>query len=64
MTKFERETLCTLLRMFEKELEQHLTDGQPDTQFDEMSGERIENIRVYDILTKVRSIEKYTFSPY
>lgn len=64
MTKFEKETLCTLLKMYQKELETHITEGAPDTQFDELSGQRIENIRVYDILTKVRAVEKYAFSPY
>lgn len=63
MTKFEKKTLHTLLMMYQKELEQHITDGEQDTQFSD-TGDRIDNIRAYDILTKVRSVEKYLFSPY
>lgn len=63
MTKFEKDTLLTLIGMYEKELEQHITDGEQDTQFSD-TGDRIDNIRAYDILTKVRSVEKYVFSPY
>lgn len=57
MTDFEKKTLATLLGMYKKELEQHITDGTDDTQF--FMGKRIDNIKVYDIIEKIRKVEDY-----
>ena len=57
MTKFEKDTLFTLLGMYRKELEQHITEGAEDTQF--LMGKRIDNIKVADIIERVRKVEAY-----